>query len=404
VTRSALSLLGFGFALTFLSSFGQTFLVSLFVPSFLEDFALTQGGFGALYAAATLASAAFLPWAGAMIDRVRLNRFSVGVVILMATSAGILAVAWNPWVLLLGLFGVRLAGQGLSSHTALTAMARYHGATRGRALALSGLGFSAGEALLPLAASVALGTLGWRASWGIIGALVGVAFIPSLLLLLRRSGVELDPARVAIPRRDGGSRSWSRRDVLRDPRFLGILPAALLTPFWITGLFLYQTSIAEAKGWSLPLLASAFLAYAAMRVAASLSAGGLVDRFSARQIFPLTLLPMAAALFLLLGSAAPAPVAYLYMAGLGVSVGMGATVKPALWAELYGVEHLGAIKSLMGTLMVVSTAASPLLLGVLLDRGTPMDALVWAGILTSIAGSMGAGLALRSTPAATDGS
>lgn len=404
MTRPALSLLGFGFALTFLSSFGQTFLVSLFVPSFLEDFALTQGGFGALYAGATLASAVFLPWAGAMIDRVRLTRFSVGVVMLMATSAGILAVAWNPWVLLLGLFGVRLAGQGLSSHTALTAMARYHGATRGRALALSGLGFSAGEALLPLAASVAIGTLGWRASWGVIGGLALVAFVPSLLLLLRRSGVEVDPARMAIPRKDDGSRSWSRRDVLRDPRFLGILPAALLTPFWITGLFLYQTSIAEAKGWSLPLLASAFLAYAATRVAASLAAGGLVDRFSARQIFPLTLLPMAAALPLLLGSTASAPVAYLYMAGLGVSVGMGATVKPALWAELYGVEHLGAIKSLMGTLMVVSTAASPLLLGILLDRGTPLDAVVWAGILTTIAGAMGAGLALRSPRGATEGS
>ena len=400
MTRPAISLLAFGFALTFLSSFGQTFLVSLFVPSFLEDFALTQGGFGALYAAATLASAAFLPWAGGMIDRVRLNRFSVGVVMLMATSAGILALAWNPWVLLLGLFGVRLAGQGLSSHTALTAMARYHGATRGRALALSGLGFSAGEALLPLAASVAIGTLGWRVSWAMIAGLSVVAFVPSLLLLLQRSGVELDPARLANPRGEGGAPSWSRRDVLRDPRFLGILPAALLTPFWITGLFLYQASIAQAKGWSLPLLASAFLAYAAMRVAASLAAGGLVDRYSARKLFPLTLLPMAAALLLLLGTAAPAPAAYLYMymAGLGVSVGMGATMKPALWAELYGLEHLGAIKSLMGTLMVVGTAASPLLLGILLDRGTPLDAVVWAGIVTTVVGAAGAGWALRSAP------
>lgn len=400
MTRPAISLLAFGFALTFLSSFGQTFLVSLFVPSFLEDFALTQGGFGALYAAATLASAAFLPWAGGMIDRVRLNRFSVGVVMLMATSAGILALAWNPWVLLLGLFGVRLAGQGLSSHTALTAMARYHGATRGRALALSGLGFSAGEALLPLAASVAIGTLGWRVSWAMIAGLSVVAFVPSLLLLLRRSGVELDPARLATPRGEGGAPSWSRRDVLRDPRFLGILPAALLTPFWITGLFLYQASIAEAKGWSLPLLASAFLAYAAMRVAASLAAGGLVDRYSARKLFPLTLLPMAGALLLLLGTAAPAPAAYLYMymAGLGVSVGMGATMKPALWAELYGLEHLGAIKSLLGTLMVVGTAASPLLLGILLDRGTPLDAVVWAGIVTTVVGAAGAGWALRCAP------
>jgi len=396
LTRPAFALLTFGFALTFLSSFGQTFLVSLFVPSFLEAFQLSQGGFGALYAAATLASAAFLPWAGGMIDRVRLNRFSVGVVILMASSAAVLAVAWSPWVLLLGLFGVRLAGQGLSSHTALTAMARYHGATRGRALALSGLGYSAGEALLPLAASVAIASVGWRASWGLVGGLTLVAFAPSLVLLLRRSGVELDPVRLARPRQEEGSRSWSRREVLRDVRFLGILPAALMSPFWVTGFFLYQAAIAEARGWSLPLLASAFLAYAAMRVLASLAAGGLVDRFSARRLFPLSLLPMAGALLVILSSSA-LPVAYLYMGGLGVSVGLGATIKPALWAELYGVEHLGAIKSMMGTLMVVSTAGSPLLIGVLLDRGTALETIFWAGAVTSMMGSVGAWWVLRTS-------
>lgn len=391
---NALALLGFGLSLTFLSSFGQTFLVSLFVPSFQDAFSLSRGEFGALYSAATLASAAFLPWAGAGIDRVRLTRFSVGVVLLMALSAGILALAWSPWVLLIGLIGVRLGGQGLSSHTALTAMARYHEAARGRALAISGLGFPIGEAILPLLASVAIGAVGWRLTWGIVAAISVVAFAPSVVLLLRRSGVEVDPRELVTEPVGGGAPSWSRRDVLRDPRFIGILPAALMSPFWMTGLFLYQTTIADRKGWSITLIASAFLAYALARVLGALATGGLIDRFSAARVFPLSLLPMAGALLLVLGSDA-VPVAYLYMTGLGLSVGMGTTVKPALWAELYGVEHLGAIKSLMGTLMVVSTAGSPVLLGVLLDRGLSLDLLLSAGAVTSALGAGGAWLALR---------
>ncbi|TVP45298.1 MAG: MFS transporter, partial [Gemmatimonadales bacterium] len=393
----AIALLGFGLALTFLSSFGQTFLVSLFVPSFLDAFSLSQGGFGAMYSAATLASAAFLPWAGAMIDRKRLTRFSVGVVVLMAVSAVILAVAWSPWVLMIGLFGLRLSGPGLTSHTAMTAMARYHGATRGRALAVSGLGFPIGEALLPLLASVAIGAVGWRFTWGIVAAVSLVAFAPSLVLLLRRSGVELDPRRIETEPVQGSARSWSRRDVVRDPRFLGILPAALLSPFWVTGLFLYQVVIGEAKGWSLTLIASAFVAYAGARVLGALVTGGLVDRYSAARIFPLALLPMAAVLLVMLASDA-VPVAYVYMTGLGISVGMGTTVKPALWAELYGVEHLGAIKSMMGTLMVVGTAGSPVLVGVLLDRGVSLESIFMAGAATSVLGAMGAWVALRKGP------
>jgi hypothetical protein len=45
------------------------------------------------------------------------------------------------------------------------------------------------------------------------------------------------------------------------------------------------------KGWSLALMASTFTAFAASRVVTSLAAGGMVDRLSARRIFPLVPLP-----------------------------------------------------------------------------------------------------------------
>lgn len=418
--RGTLSLLAFGLALTFFSSFGQTFLISLFVPAFTGAFELSQGGFGALYSVATLLSAAVLPWAGARIDRMRLTRFSLAVILLMAVSAGILAMAWSVWVLFAGIVGIRLAGQGLSSHAAATTMARYYGAVRGKALAVSGLGFALGEALLPLAASAALLSVGWRGSWATVGLLAVAVFAPSVVLLLRRSGVELDPRRLEDP---GGSRGegpvptlagpggtlsgaaadavprhWTRAEVLRDPRFAGVLPVFLLSPFWITGLFLYQLAVGESRGWGVGVLASAFLAYAAARVITALLSGGLVDRYSAIRLFPLTVVPMGAGIGLLLVSPA-VPVAFLYMTLLGVSVGMSATVKPALWAELYGTRHLGAIKSMLSTMMVVGTAGSPILVGALLDRGIPLDTLFTVAALTCFGGAGLGAWVLRGTPA-----
>jgi MFS family permease len=71
--------LSFGVLLTLFSSFGQTFLISIFVPRLLAEFMLNTAQFGALYAGATLVSAASLPFFGRVLDRVTLRAFSLAV-------------------------------------------------------------------------------------------------------------------------------------------------------------------------------------------------------------------------------------------------------------------------------------------------------------------------------------
>src|SRR5690625_412251 len=77
-------LLSFAVSFTFFSSFGQTFLISLFVPYFLTAFDMSNASFGTLYSAATLTGAFALPWLGQWIDRIPLRQFS------MYVAAGLL--------------------------------------------------------------------------------------------------------------------------------------------------------------------------------------------------------------------------------------------------------------------------------------------------------------------------
>lgn len=348
-----------------------------------------------------------LPWAGAGLDRIPLHRFTLGVVALLAVSAAVVAGAGHVVVLGAGLVGIRLAGQGLSSHTALTAMARYYERARGRAVSVSSLGYPLGEATLPLLITGAIAVIGWRLTWLGLSLVAVLVFAPLLVWLLRRSGIELDPRRLNEGRRGdaGGDGSdpppdteptdWRRREVLGDVRFWAVLPAALLTPFWATGLFLYQTTIAELKGWSLSLMASAFVAFALSRVLFTLLAGGGVDRISARRLFPFCVLPLGAGMALLLfldGAWTP----YVFMALLGVTMGASGSLKTALWAELYGVRYLGAIKSMMTSLMVVSTAAAPVLVGLALEDAGHLDGLLAAGVASVVVATL---LALKVLPA-----
>ena len=108
-------LLSFGVLLTLFSSFGQTFLISVFVPQILADFSLNSGQFGTLYAGATLCSAASLPFFGKLLDRSDLGRYTLAVGLALACSCWLLALAPNVPVLFLALLGL----------TAATAMARW---------------------------------------------------------------------------------------------------------------------------------------------------------------------------------------------------------------------------------------------------------------------------------------
>lgn len=413
--REERSFLGYGVSLTFLSSFGQTFFVSLFVPYLLFELTLSNTQFGAIYASATLGSALLLPWTGRWLDRVSLERFTSANALLLAASALLVGGAAGPVTLFLGLLGLRLSGPGLAGYTALTAMARRYSASRGKALSVTSLGFPLGEAALPLVGTATIVALGWRVSWVLVAGAAMFVFAPFLWILLRNSGSR-DPGSLQSSRTEpsadaprieawapgvGGAteasdrktpaRQWSRREMLRDPRFWFVLPAALLPPFWATGIFLYQTSIADVKGWSVALMASSFTAFAVSRIGFTLIAGGLVDRFSARRVFPFSLAPLAGGL-LLLWLFGGVWVPYAFMVSLGLTTGMSGNVRSALWAELYGIRHLGSIKALMASFIATSTAGSPLLVGWVLDLGTGLDELLLGGIVSLGVGSL---LALR---------
>jgi MFS family permease len=105
--------------------------------------------------------------------------------------------------------------------------------------------------------------------------------------------------------------------------------------------------------------------------------GWLIDKFTARRLMRFYLFPMGIACLLLWLHSSPW-LAFIYMGLLGVSAGANSTVSGALWAEMYGTRHIGAIRAMQHALMVLSTAASPLLLGVLLDTGIDMRALAAA--------------------------
>ncbi|WP_051321665.1 MFS transporter [Chrysiogenes arsenatis] len=364
-------LLLFGFLGTFFSAFGQTYFLALFNADVQQALQLTHGTYGLLYSAATLGSGITLIWLGRLVDRFDVRYFALAVCVGLALACLLFAGVAGWASLLLAFFALRLCGQGLMSHTAVTTLARCFTTNRGKALSITVMGFAAAEAVFP-ATAVALNALvSWRTVWIVfaIGILVVVA---PLWYWLAKSAVEsrvvTEAANAETVADVAAERHWRASEVLRDRAFQLILPAATATPAVITGLFFHQLSFATDKGWPPSLLAASFSAFALAHVTALVIMGGVIDRWGARRVLPFILIPMllGVAVFTFLHTPL---VAFLYMALMGMTIGVTNTTINALWAEIYGTKFLGGIRSMTQGVMVISTAVAPFLVGFALDTG-----------------------------------
>ena len=366
-------LLAFGFLMTFASSFGQTYFVGVFGPAVREEFGLSHTGWGTIYMAGTLLSAAILPWTGPLVDRKNLRTFTMVVCAGIGLATISFALAPTTLFLIAAIFLLRQTGQGLAVHISSTAMVRTFHADRGKAVALSALGIAVGESVLPFLAVLAIGVIGWRATYGSGAVLMALIVAPMVWWLLRthREQKDIQPG-VGSPEQESGMRSWTRGQVLRDWRFYLLQPAAIAPSIIVTAIFFHQAEIATAKEWGVDWVTGSYWLYAVGSVAASLAAGPLIDRITAARVLPAFLMPMMFAL-LIVWAFDHFLWAWPYLLLIGVTVGIVFTAMNSLWAEVYGLHHFGAIRSLAVSISVLCSAIGPPAMGALMDSGVSVQ-------------------------------
>ena len=109
-------------------------------------------------------------------------------------------------------------------------------------------------------------------------------------------------------------------------------------------------------------------------------AGPLVDRLSARRLVPICLAPLAVSCGVLATSTGTvAAVAFFTLLGFGS--GLTAIILGTIWAELYGVTHLGAIRAFGISTMVFASGLAPAVIGFMIDWPITIDSIALGCIL-----------------------
>ena len=239
-----------GIILTWSSSFGQTYFISLSAGHIREAFDLTHGEWGGIYTIGTTISAIALVQIGWFADIMRVRSLALIVIAGFIAMCIAMSVAEHWLVLIMVIAGLRFCGQGMMSHLALTAMGRWYRAQRGRAVAVGSLGFALGEAFLPMLFVAVSGAVGWRNAWLVAAFTLAAFTAPMLAFLLKQ---ERTPQSIAATRESAGieGRHWKRREAVRHWLIWTLLPGILAPSFMITALFFHQVHVTDVKGWSL---------------------------------------------------------------------------------------------------------------------------------------------------------
>ena len=364
------SWLAAGALLTFVSSFGQTFFISIFGGQIRAEFGLSHAAWGGVYSIGTTAAAVVMIWSGVLSDFFRTK--IVGGIVLVGLAFTCLGMAFISSVFLLPvvIFALRLFGQGMCSHLAVVAMSRWFVTNRGRALSIAGLGFSIGEAFMPILFVFLMTVVAWQKLW-LVAAALSLLALPALWRLLRH---ERTPKSMSEENTSLGmhGKHWSRLQALKHPLFWFMFPTILGQSAFNTAFFFQQVHFAETKSWDHILLVSFFPVYTGASVLMMLASGWALDRFGTARIIPFFQVPMVVA-FICFAMGNGIGMFVFGLIFLSMTSGATATLPNAFWAEFYGTGSLGSIKALATAVMVLGSAIGPGSTGFLIDQGVELE-------------------------------
>lgn len=359
----------------YFSSPGQSYSISEFVNSYLRDFHLSRVAVSGLYSGATLLSGSLLFIVGRAIDRYGHRATTAVITALLAATCIANSFAFSATTLFFGFFALRFFGQGSMTLLPNTLVPQWFQRLRGRAISLMGIGSIVGAAVVPPLNAWLIAHVGWQATWRLWG--VGLLlFLPLAVWLVRDtpeqvgllpdgqapSGVE---AEGTAPGEDVPS--WTLAQAGRTRSFWFLMFCVLVPSLVSTGITFQMFSLLGSDHIATGAIAGLLSLNAIAGFVGTLAGGYLLDRFPIHKIVPAGFALMLLQLVVLLNTHRLWE-AVLFAVIWGISSSLLTVALNVIWPAYFGRRHLGTIRGVAMTAMVVGSALGPLPFGWAYDQ------------------------------------
>ncbi len=361
-----------GFTL-FFSGPGQTFSVSVFIDSYINEFGWSRSLVSGMYSMGTLAAGVVMSVVGGLFDRYGHRRMSTLVAVFFGAACMYMSFIGSLPMLFIGFFLIRLLGQGSMSLIGATLVPQWFIRNRGRALSIVSLFGAVGLATIPSINTWIIQNVSWQVGWRIWVFLLWFFVAPMVYFFVRTrpENVGLLPDGDVVNNASEEVEfieevSWTLREAVRTRAFWIIIYLIIVPSAINTGCMFHQISILGEAGLSPQQAALINGVFSIVRIPFILIAGQLADRIQLR--FLLTVSQFLIVLMLItLYFANSVPLVIMYGVFFGLQMALQGLVIGVIWPDYYGRRYLGSIRGVTMMAGVIGSALGPLPFGYAYD-------------------------------------
>ncbi len=359
-----------------MSSPGQTYVVSIFIESFITDLGISRSLVSTLYTLGTLVGSFVLPIVGYQIDRHGARLIVVLITALFGAACVYMGYVQNAFMLGLGFIALRMLGQGSLGLVCTNIINQWWVRRRGMVMGISGM---AGSLIslggFPNVINWLLPIYGWRSTYILLGVILTFVMAPVAFIFFRNHpenyGLQPDggeSGRFRLRKRKQVTTrltevNWTLGEAMRTSVFWILVASLSGISMLSTGLFFHMVSIFTDNGLTRNLAAAVFVPIAVTTAVVNWGSGLLVDRLPVRILLATGLFFQALSL-LMACSLSSITFALVFGVVLGISSGLIRILGSVVWAMYFGRRHLGSITGLTSMITITGSALGPMPLGI----------------------------------------
>ena len=359
-----------------MTSPGQTYVVSIFIESFIADLKISRSLVSTLYTIGTLVGSFVLPIVGYQLDRHGARLIMVFITVLFGVACVYMGYVQNAIMLGFGFIVLRMLGQGSLGLICTNIINQWWVRRRGMVMGISGM---AGSLIslggFPNLVNWLLPIYGWRFTYVLLGIILVCVMTPLASIFFRNHpedyGLQPDGGESAISRfrkkrqvTAGWTEvHWTLGEAMRTSVFWILMASLSAISMLSTGLFFHMVSIFTDNGLTPNLAAAVFVPIAVTTAIVNWCSGILVDRVPVRILLAIGLVFQSLSL-LMARWLSGTTFALGFGVVLGVSSGLIRILGSVVWAMYFGRHHLGSITGFTTMITITGSALGPMPLGI----------------------------------------
>ncbi|QGT98635.1 putative MFS-type transporter [Candidatus Syntrophocurvum alkaliphilum] len=353
----------------FLSGPGQTYSISIFIDSYIEQFGWSRSTVSTYYSLATLAAGLLIGFLGRFLD-IYGHRYVTSIVLfLLALTCFFNSLVAGPIMLFIGFFMLRLLGQSSLTVIPNTLVPQWFITKRGRAFSFLAIGSFVSSAMFPIINVYLIQNYDWQIAWIFWGLFV-LAFLPLWFYFVRNKpeDIGLLPDNATNSNETSSADkvekvikevNWTLKEAIKTRAFWLLLFCASIPPLINTGITFHFISILSEKGITAQSAAFILSLMSLVGFPVSIAAGFIAEKikvhFMLVFVFFMEFLVISTLVF-----TNSLNMAIVFAIVWGISVGFERIVLNIIWPNYFGRENLGSIRGIAMSATVIGAALGPL--------------------------------------------